>query len=496
MVSRTETKKTTDAAVLGQWLVEAAGTDTVYADVYLQRARELLGGLLPPEQYAALQHLEREIAETVRETRTATMQQDWAGVDRLTGQVEALRRRADEQAALRELGTAVYAPGPVAVDPFSPGLEGIASGREEDPVALRDALVQRLQRLAAADAARAALYEARRAFFQGLGLLSARRAAEPSAAPAAGTAELERLAAQAAQQGDMAQLRRVAQELMTRRARQAQEEKAAGGRGETSAATPAAAADRSTYACPIDLAAPFPAEAVARGEALGLVAATAAPLPEATRLIDYVQAQVWQPAITGPENEREGAMRIAAVVGESGLPAALSAPAQELVAQFLRNPFINSGGARYVPQIAGESVLIEAFAEGAEAPPSALLDALHLDRRRGLARSAIDDALRVHGAGILAGRLGLDPVEFRLLCIPHDLYMRCGRERGWGQHEQWTHFDGYQVLKNGTLRALIGGDVRYGGLTDLLSIARSDEREHVVARFAVVRRARQVARWR
>jgi hypothetical protein len=81
------------------------------------------------------------------------------------------------------------------------------------------------------------------------------------------------------------------------------------------------------------------------------------------------------------------------------------------------------------------------------------------------------------------------------VCIPLDLYIGLGRDRGWGRQQQWTHFDGFQVLKNGHLRALVGGDARYGGLSDLVSIDVADQREKVVARFAVIRRARQVARW-
>ena len=50
------------------------------------------------------------------------------------------------------------------------------------------------------------------------------------------------------------------------------------------------------------------------------------------------------------------------------------------------------------------------------------------------------------------------------------------------------------VLKCGHLRALVGGDARYGGLNDLVSIAPSDQRESVIARFAVIRRARHVGR--
>jgi hypothetical protein len=190
-------------------------------------------------------------------------------------------------------------------------------------------------------------------------------------------------------------------------------------------------------------------------------------------------------------------MRTAAAVDAVGFPKDVAEPVKVLVGQFLRNPFVNSGGARYLPLFSAEEVLIEDFAEDQDPPASGeLLSALGLPRRRGLARVEIDWALQEHAAEILRERLGLDPVEFRLVCIPHDLYMRIGRDRGWGQQPQWTHFDGYQVLKNRTLRALVGGDVRHGGLSDLVSIAISDQRDSVIARFAVVRRARQVARWR
>jgi len=65
-----------------------------------------------------------------------------------------------------------------------------------------------------------------------------------------------------------------------------------------------------------------------------------------------------------------------------------------------------------------------------------------------------------------------------------------GERRGWGQREQWTHFDGYQVLADRSLCALVGGDVRFGGVFDVCSISRDDTRDAVVSRFAVVRRER------
>jgi len=42
--------------------------------------------------------------------------------------------------------------------------------------------------------------------------------------------------------------------------------------------------------------------------------------------------------------------------------------------------------------------------------------------------------------------------------------------------------------------ASLGGDVRFGGVYDVCSIARDDEREGVAARFAVVRRERMQSR--
>jgi hypothetical protein len=50
------------------------------------------------------------------------------------------------------------------------------------------------------------------------------------------------------------------------------------------------------------------------------------------------------------------------------------------------------------------------------------------------------------------------------------------------------------ILRSGRLRALAGGDVRFGGIYDLVSIGRDYEAERVVVRFAVVQRKRMEAR--
>ena len=179
----------------------------------------------------------------------------------------------------------------------------------------------------------------------------------------------------------------------------------------------------------------------------------------------------------------------------SGAPAGL----KDGVEMFVIHPMVNSGGARYLPTLVAEDVLVEDFpdpAGGDTPPPSELLKSLGLPGRRGLPRIAIEQALHAHGARILADELGLDPRVFRLVCIPSDVYARLGEAEGWGRQPFWTHFDGYlirTVAGQIRLQALAGGDVRYGGLYELLAVGRDYDSDHLLARFAVVQRARMVA---
>jgi hypothetical protein len=163
---------------------------------------------------------------------------------------------------------------------------------------------------------------------------------------------------------------------------------------------------------------------------------------------------------------------------------------------FVIHPLVNSGGARYLPSLVAEDVLVEDFpdpADGQTPAASELVKSLQLPGRRGLPRIAIEQALLTHGARILEKELGLDPRVFRLVCIPHDVHIRLGEQERWGRQPVWTHFDGYIVMANGRLRALAGGDVRYGGLYELVGIGQDYDSDRVIARFAVVRRQRMVA---
>ena len=80
-----------------------------------------------------------------------------------------------------------------------------------------------------------------------------------------------------------------------------------------------------------------------------------------------------------------------------------------------------------------------------------------------------------------------------LVAIPPDIYTHLAPERGWGQKEMWTHFDGYWIHEGGKLQALAGGDKRFGGTHDVVGFSPSYTSDKILARFAVMQRKRMLS---
>jgi hypothetical protein len=383
---------------------------------------------------------------------------------------------------LAAIGKDVYDADAVAFDPFSPG-KHLGPQSEANQPAVRKQLMDTLASLGKLDPSFAASYEKRRNYFASLELAGAAASQKGSQRD---RGQMERLAVEAAEKGDTATLQRLAKEL--------RDWKESG----TTTVSTSASVVMTRYACPVDLAMPFAPDVISRARELGLAEAHTVPIAEIAATREAIYTHVWQPSPSNPDMEREGVLR-AQAQAEINLPEQiLTEDVKVLFGQFVQQIFINSGGARYLPPLSAERTLIEDFAEeeAAADAPSQLLAALGLPKRKALARVDIEAALVRSGDQILEERLGLDPMEFRLVCIPYDLYMRFGRDRGFGKWPHWTHFDGYQVMAGNRLRALVGGDGRFGGLNDLVSISPTDARDGVYARFAVVRRARMAGRWR
>jgi hypothetical protein len=463
-------------------LVEAANLDTVYRDVHLRRARQLLSSTLDESAYRAIGSTEKEIDELMRQSRTAVMHRDWAKAAEQSARIEDLRQRQAKMGGLADIGKEVYAAEAVVFEPFSPG-KHLGPHAQANQAKLRTQVIDALASLAKLDSGSSAFYEKRRSYFSGL---EAKGAAVAQKGLQQDRAKAEQAALEAAERGDVAALQRLAKELRDWK--------------ESGSATTTAIAPvmLSRYECPIDLAAPFPPRVTERARDLGLVEVRSAPIAELATVREVIYSHADQPIPSDPDMEREGVLRSRAQA-ELQLPSELDVEESRVLAgQFIQQIFINSGGARYLPPLSAESVLFEDFAEDeaiADAP-SKLLTALGLAKRSGLSRAEIETALMRFGSEILEKSLGLDPFEFRLVCIPYDLYGRFGQERGFGKWSHWTHFDGYQVMGANRLRALAGGDGRFGGVYDLVSISPSDSRDGVYARFAVVRRARMTSRWR
>jgi hypothetical protein len=169
---------------------------------------------------------------------------------------------------------------------------------------------------------------------------------------------------------------------------------------------------------------------------------------------------------------------------------------RDRIVMFVTRPVLSSGGARFLPPLVEEDLLVETFDEGpagAEVGKNGLAEALGLKRRWGLDRMEIERTLQGKGPELVKS-LGLDPWKFRLVCVPPDIYGAVCQRRGWGKHEIWTHLDGYLATRERKLLALAGGDVRYGGFQDLVGVGIEYDSDRLLTRFAIVDR-RRIRAW-
>ena len=193
----------------------------------------------------------------------------------------------------------------------------------------------------------------------------ARRASQKERDSATGR-KPSKLAIEAAERGDIAALQRLAKELQ--RLEREQNRHDDGG-------SVAASAVISRYECP-DRSWPRRSrrQVVERARDFGLAEARTAPFAELAKVREVIYTHVDQPVPSNPDMEKEGVLR-ARAQAELDLPAELDTEEPRILArQFIQQIFVNSGGARYLPPLAAETVLIEDFAENesAEAPSKLL----------------------------------------------------------------------------------------------------------------------------
>src|SRR5262245_31997153 len=95
------------AAVIGL-LARAADGDTLFRDLYLLRARELLAPLFAESRYRAALSERDEAARAMEHARVAAGQREWERVRELSGRAAALQRSLESTRDLLTLGESVY----------------------------------------------------------------------------------------------------------------------------------------------------------------------------------------------------------------------------------------------------------------------------------------------------------------------------------------------------------------------------------------------------
>ena len=446
--------------------------DTLYRDIYMQRARELMAGILSG---AAYENIKKDIAsleQVERQLKAAIERGNWERTAALTERVRALRASTDKKSAI-ELGESVYDKlSEIPVDPFSRGFHAFYGSSEKLLNDWREHAINSLSVLEDSDSAKKDFYARRRADFQGLKIEV--QVEEQQKKEEVNPLELRQQALNALDSGDLSQLDNLIKTLSQQS--EVKQEKAENSvqLGETT--------DLGE-----DLNYSFSAETLSAAEQLGLSLTRT----RSRRDFAYLLAYNWQPSFLKSESKKWAKEQLTHLMPASDG----NDKVREAMEMYLLNPFITSGGTRYHVCLVEEDLLIEDFPEPepkAHMPRTELLRELRLDSRWGLSRKLIENALLEHGPRILKEKLGLDPVAFRLVAIPPDIYTHFGKERGWGQKEMWTHFDGYWVREGGNLQALAGGDVRFGGSHDVIGFHPSYHSDKLLARFAVVQRKRMM----
>ena len=444
-----------------------AGADTIYRDLYLRRARRLLGPTLAEMEYRRLQKEREALDDVLRQIRSAVTHRAWPRVQSLVEQARPRRQALDAQRTALDLAARIYDAHDVPLAPFSPGLPGTIGPSPKELAQLKDRVVTALASLERDDGDCADFYAGRRSCLQAVALTPADPAEQ---AAAFDPSALETEAAHALDREDLDRLARLAERMLAARSQPAM-----------------------TTICPplgpdVDLTRAFPDDVRRRAHDLGLRTARVELDAECAEYLGC--CCVWRPGFLAQPLAPETRANHDCTCGHV-CPPGIEAPLRNTLDLLIVYPFVNSAGERYLPRLGAENVLVEDFPEGeAGLAAGQLPGLLGLTRRTAISRAELEAALLRRGPEILDDHLGLDPRDFRIVCVPFDVYSRLAPSNGWGQQPRCTHFDGYQVWKENRLRALVGGDVRYGGRHHLCSIGVDDERDEVILRLAVVRRER------
>ncbi len=450
-------------------LVDLSQYDWLYADLYLDRAAQLLPKLCTQTRYRQSLEATGRLANLTDRLRRAAERGDLTAVEELAEEGLHARKDRFDDSELFSMAARVYGPRCIDVDPAALALTGVVAQSRQHTTHARDRVLEELWVLESNDAELRRFYRDRSRYFEQIAIVN-----DDSARTTVDTSTRRDELFDAIRRGDFARVQRLASPPGDRSQSK---------RGRVRPPRPATPTIE-------NLALPFPKRARQACNLFGLAPEVLDAFAGAN---SYLSCTCADHATFPPSPLSETNKKAVGCTCGHACPPDIQGALQDNLELLMVHPFVTSVGTRYLPWFGREAVLVETFPENVSDSPSELLSALGLSARRGLPRMKIEDALRRNGPKV-SELLELDPVEFTLACIPFDVYARLAPRYSWGLRELWTHFDGYQLTSGSRLSALVGGDVRFGGPYDLCTVARDYDPERLIARFAVLRRQRFLVR--
>ena len=460
--------KETILTIVGN-LIEISKLDTLFRDLYIHRARALLTTFFSVGSYLQLKENKAEIPWVEKQLRASVERNDWNRCTELTERLRELRKKTDAGSLFAKAGEAVYERGSdVSIDQFSSGLNVFVGATNESLVGSRAEAINILHALERSDPEKKEFYARRVSDFNRLTISTVATVKQEERVDAG---QLQQIALSALDAGDLSKF----DQMLASLTKQPQTKQKKQDEVDVKPADVAELGD--------DLLYKFTEHTLSAARELGLAPART----QSRRQFAYLMPHGWQPSFRQDEIRKWSKEKLSKFT----YPADTTDGRREAIEFFLLNPFITSAGTRYRVCLVAEDLLLEDFPEpdSKEETPSKLLNMLKLSSRWGVTRTEIENALLEHGLKVLE-ELQLDPQLFRLVTVPADIYTHLGPERGWGQKEMWTHFDGYRLLEGGKLQALAGGDKRFGGTHDVVSFSNDYASGKIFTRFAVVQRKR------
>ena len=128
-------------------LIEAGNVDTMYRDVYLERARTLLSPVVSIEAFHRMEQQQSALASLPLAVARALEKADWPQVKELSLRTDALKQEMSRDGKLFESAGAVYAVTDVKLDPFCHSLQRFTRVAAKDLPALQTRVVEQLTTL-------------------------------------------------------------------------------------------------------------------------------------------------------------------------------------------------------------------------------------------------------------------------------------------------------------------------------------------------------------